>query len=139
MAANGNANNANSVRAINGNGENLYVSNNEGNINLIGELEKRELAYNKIDANLKTVKNKESFNKIETLIRREKQRIQKRIETPNEHTSLFEILLNKYLEIDAKLIRLRKYFNYKFVPSTKTINRRGPYSKRKSTRKTKRK
>lgn len=139
MAANGNANNANSVTAIHGNGENLYVSNNNSNVNFIGELEKRELAYNKIDANLKTVKNKESFHKIETIIKREKQRIQKRIETPNEHTSLFKILFNKYIDIEPKLIRLRKHFNYTFVPSSHTINRRGPtpYSKRKSTRKTK--
>jgi hypothetical protein len=141
MAANGNATNANSVTAVHGNGENLYVSNNNSNVNFIRELEKRELAFNKIDANLKTVKDKESLDKIEILIKREKQRIQKRIETPNEHTSLFEILLNKYIDLDPKLIRLRKHFNYTFVPSKTIINRRGPnpYSKRKSARKTRRK
>ena len=139
MPAEGNTNNANSVTAINGHGENLYVSNNNSNVNFIGELEKRELTYNNIYANLKTVKDKESLDKIEILIKREKQRIQKRIETPNEHTSLFQILLDKYIDLDRKLIRLRKHFNYTFVPSTHTINRRGPnpYSKRKSARKTK--
>ena len=137
--ANNNATNANSTTAVNGNGPNLYVSNNNNaTINFIRKLEEKESAYNEIKDNLKRVKNRNTLKKIDNRMLRELHDIRWIITKPNEHTSLFSAILNKYIDLLMISSRLKKHFNYKFVPSTKTLPR-GPYSKRNATRKTRRK
>lgn len=133
--------NATSTIAVNGNGPNLYLSNNSNSNNFIGKVQEKEFTYHQIQTNLKKVKNRNTLKQIDNKIMRELHDIRRIISKPNEDADIFQSIMHKYIDLIMISSRLKKHLNYKFVPSTKTINRRGPnpYSKRKSTRKTRRK